>query len=114
MSHPQSVQKSYEWKVARRKAFEYYGDICYLCGRPGANSIDHIVPVVAGGTNDLTNLRPAHMSCNNRKHTRAGIVNPERYGVQVEPYSHHSTEDIAGQNRQNSRANLVQNRRITA
>lgn len=35
-------------------------DICHICGQPGADSVDHLVPVARGGTNDRSNLRPAH------------------------------------------------------
>ena len=43
---------------------------CHLCGRPGADTVDHIVPVIAGGDNGLENLRPAHRSCNSRAGNR--------------------------------------------
>ena len=39
---------------------------CALCGRPGADTADHIIPYDAGGSDDLDNLRPAHRSCNSR------------------------------------------------
>lgn len=42
----------------------HYGTVCHLCGMPGANSVDHIIPRVHGGTDELPNLRPAHRSCN--------------------------------------------------
>jgi 5-methylcytosine-specific restriction endonuclease McrA len=62
------------------------GDNCALCGEPinfalkpsgqgrrGANgvSIDHIVPLVAGGTNALNNLQLAHGRCNRAKARRS-------------------------------------------
>lgn len=34
---------------------------------PLCASIDHIVPLSQGGTNDLTNLQLAHLRCNLRK-----------------------------------------------
>jgi hypothetical protein len=34
---------------------------------PSYGSVDHIVPVSAGGSNDLSNLQLAHLSCNLRK-----------------------------------------------
>lgn len=56
------------WQLAQRD-----GDICALCGEPFrevsrgsiyAKSIDHVVRVSDGGTNDLSNLRLAHVACN--------------------------------------------------
>ena len=41
--------------------------ICHLCGGPHADAIDHIVPVSWGGSDDPSNLAPAHTSCNTRK-----------------------------------------------
>lgn len=44
-----------------------YGTVCHLCGREGATTIDHIVPVSLGGDDSLENLRPAHASCNSSR-----------------------------------------------
>ncbi|MFS0289126.1 HNH endonuclease [Corynebacterium striatum] len=44
-----------------------YGDVCHLCGRPGATTADHIVPRSRGGNDSLDNLRPAHVSCNSAR-----------------------------------------------
>ena len=52
-----------EYQQARRDILANNPD-CALCGRPGADSIDHITPVALGGTNERNNLRPAHRSCN--------------------------------------------------
>lgn len=41
--------------------------VCHLCGQPGADTLDHLVPLSKGGTNDPSNLRPAHRACNSRK-----------------------------------------------
>jgi len=53
---------------------------CGICGElvdrtvrwpdPGQATLDHIVPVTRGGTNDPSNLRLAHMSCNRRRGNR--------------------------------------------
>lgn len=43
---------------------------CYLCGEPldpDDATPDHIVPLVRGGRNVITNLAPAHAHCNSRK-----------------------------------------------
>ena len=46
---------------------------CAICGRPGADTLDHIQPLELGGTNEEHNLRPAHRSCNSR--LGANLVN---------------------------------------
>lgn len=54
-----------------------YGAVCYLCSgavdldmprtsRMGA-TVDHIVPLAKGGSDDFENLQLAHWICNNRK-----------------------------------------------
>ena len=41
---------------------------CALCGKAGADSIDHIVEVDAGGPMwEPSNLRPAHLGCNSSR-----------------------------------------------
>jgi len=54
-----NVRSSRPWR--RIKAQILAGsDVCHICGEPGADSVDHLVPVALGGTNDPANLRPAH------------------------------------------------------
>lgn len=48
------------WKRIRLQVLAVSGGICWLCGRPGADTVDHVVPLEDGGTNDLANLRAAH------------------------------------------------------
>lgn len=49
-----------------------YGDLCWLCGRRGADSADHIVPVSQGGAvYDLDNLGPSHRRCNYARGARS-------------------------------------------
>jgi 5-methylcytosine-specific restriction endonuclease McrA len=54
-----------------------YGAVCYLCSEPvdldiprtsrmGA-TVDHIVPLAKGGSDEFENLQLAHWICNNRK-----------------------------------------------
>lgn len=47
------------WKKLRT-AILAASDVCWICGRHGADTVDHITPLHAGGTNSLANLRPAH------------------------------------------------------
>ena len=41
-------------------------DICHICGQPGADAVDHVIPVSRGGTNHRDNLRPAHHNTGQR------------------------------------------------
>ena len=34
--------------------------VCHLCGHNGADGVDHVTPIINGGTEDPANLRPAH------------------------------------------------------
>lgn len=45
------------WPQIRAECFRVYGDICHLCGEPGATDVDHL-----GDRNDhrIEMLRPAH------------------------------------------------------
>ena len=47
-----------------------WGDACWLCGQPGADTADHVVPRSRGGGNELDNLRPAHRRCNSARGNR--------------------------------------------
>lgn len=43
------------------------GTVCHLCRRPGADSIDHLIPHSAGGAYTYDNLMPAHRVCNSMR-----------------------------------------------
>jgi 5-methylcytosine-specific restriction endonuclease McrA len=58
-------------KRLRAIVFALYGDRCWLCGKPGARTVDHVVPISKGGAMfDVANMRPAHMSCNQSRGNR--------------------------------------------
>jgi 5-methylcytosine-specific restriction endonuclease McrA len=46
------------------------GGICHLCGQPGAETADHLVPVDHGGSDAHPNLAAAHRRCNRIRGTR--------------------------------------------
>lgn len=48
----------------RKLLKEIYGKECYICKKAVADTIDHVVPLSKGGTNEIGNLRPACYSCN--------------------------------------------------
>jgi len=64
--------------------FNRDGGICKLCKRPVnprlrvphpmAATVDHIIPVIHGGTHDHSNTQLAHFRCNCRKGSKLGGV----------------------------------------
>lgn len=51
---------------------------CALCGHPGADTVDHILAKSQRPdlVFDLSNMRPAHRSCNSRKYNRSSVGLP--------------------------------------
>jgi 5-methylcytosine-specific restriction endonuclease McrA len=45
---------------------ERFGGCCAYCGKPGT-TIDHVVPIAAGGRDEISNVLPACKSCNASK-----------------------------------------------
>jgi 5-methylcytosine-specific restriction protein A len=56
-----------------RRAVLRGSTVCSMCGQPGADEVDHIVPRSRGGSDDLTNLRPVHRACHASKSSREGV-----------------------------------------
>lgn len=56
----------------RRRVFDTYGDVCHLCSKPGADTVDHLIArkVIRDlGLDeallwDVELCRPAHRACN--------------------------------------------------
>jgi 5-methylcytosine-specific restriction endonuclease McrA len=59
---------TYQKKRARILARDGY--VCWLCGQPDADSVDHVVPRVHGGDDTDANLRAAHLRCNSSRGAR--------------------------------------------
>jgi len=60
---------SYSRAAAKVRAAAEY---CWICGGPFTDPndppvADHVIPRADGGSDDLTNLAPAHRSCNGRR-----------------------------------------------
>jgi 5-methylcytosine-specific restriction endonuclease McrA len=49
--------------------------VCQYCGGP-ATTVDHVIPLARGGTDDLANLVPACAVCNGRKGALKSSVAP--------------------------------------
>ena len=62
------------WEYIRKdmapKVFANNGAICDRCGATNKLTIDHIIPLARGGTNDLENLQVLCQSCNSSKGAR--------------------------------------------
>jgi HNH endonuclease len=66
----QPTSDFYNVRANRRKVYERDGYTCRYCGTPVTPytaTLDHLVPMVAGGTNGIDNLVTACLSCNTRK-----------------------------------------------
>lgn len=47
-----------------------YGNICLCCGEVKALTVDHVIPLSKGGTNDISNIQPLCKSCNSSKNAK--------------------------------------------
>lgn len=75
-SRCQTCTVTYHRELAKRRSGAYNdpaykrarafmkGGRCWICGQFGSDSVDHEVPLALGGTNDASNLKPAHLDCN--------------------------------------------------
>ena len=52
-----------EWVIKKLE----YGNTCAVCGKSGKLTIDHIIPLSKGGTNDIDNIQPLCPTCNYTK-----------------------------------------------
>lgn len=62
-----------EWK----QLCDHYGNVCLACGEAKPLTIDHIVPVVKGGTNDISNIQPLCGNCNSQKSRKTIDYRPQ-------------------------------------
>ena len=48
-----------------------FGNKCLWCGKTNTElTIDHVVPLIKGGTNNIENLQPLCRVCNSKKHDK--------------------------------------------
>lgn len=64
---PRSSCKDRSAKI-RRTLRQRDGDFCFFCGQPLGNNatIEHLIPLSAGGPDTLQNMVLAHRECNNQ------------------------------------------------
>lgn len=69
----EKIRRSFTTRM-RNEAYaslaDKHGEHCQICRRTDLLVVDHIVPLVDGGTHDLSNLQLLCAHCNNRKYTR--------------------------------------------
>lgn len=68
------IRGAYRIKRLRPAILARDGNVCHLCRtaidlalrfpHPLSLTIDHFIPISAGGSDEMENLRPAHLSCN--------------------------------------------------
>jgi hypothetical protein len=78
--HRARKRKAHVAPVSRRRIYERDRWTCQLCNKPVdktkvaphplAPTIDHILPLAAGGTHEPSNTQCAHFACNSRKGDR--------------------------------------------
>lgn len=93
-----------------RKIFNKTSGKCHIChkklafknfgsyGEKGASEIEHSVPKSQGGTNNLNNLLPAHISCNRHKSNKSTRAVRNKYGYTRAPYSQEKIKTIKKDN----------------
>lgn len=67
---------SKEWDAIKNE----FCNCCVACGVPGKDSpltIDHVIPLSAGGAHTADNVQPLCKSCNSRKHTKTIDYRPQ-------------------------------------
>jgi 5-methylcytosine-specific restriction protein A len=91
-----AAQRGYdaEWQQIR-DAYLKAHPWCVFCGRK-ANEVDHVIPIVDGGTNDWDNLRSMckHDHSQHTAHAGGGFGNPKGKGVENAHFV--SSHDRAG------------------
>lgn len=65
-----------QWKDCCQR----YGNKCAYCGLERKLTVQHIVPVSRGGSNNIDNIAPACRPCNSRIHTKI-VYPPLKAGV---------------------------------
>lgn len=54
-----------------RYVMRKYSGICHVCHLPGADEVDHVIPLAGGGADGLSNRRPIHSKPCHQDKTRA-------------------------------------------
>jgi 5-methylcytosine-specific restriction endonuclease McrA len=66
LSSPGNGITAKEWN----DLLEKYGGRCLACGSTTNITLDHVIPLISGGANDISNVQPLCKSCNSKKWKR--------------------------------------------
>lgn len=79
---PVSTGRDKSYRQAKLKLLERDGDLCFYCNEKLGQDItvEHLIPLTAGGKNELSNMVLAHYKCNNEQGTKT-IVEKVKYAI---------------------------------
>ena len=83
MSRNHAAMNARHWERVRRGVFESKGRRCSKCGKAGRLEVHHVVPMAAGGTNDLSNLIVFCRGCHIAHHRPAVGETERAWQVQI-------------------------------
>jgi 5-methylcytosine-specific restriction enzyme A len=70
---------THEWMKLAGQVMKEHRGVCHVCGRAGADQVDHIVPLLEGGAKtDPSNLAPIHAEPCHRIKTAAELARARR------------------------------------
>lgn len=67
-STPRSTLSGSAQQKRAARILRAHDGICHICGLPGADEVDHVIPTAEGGADEDRNLRPIHsVPCHQNK-----------------------------------------------
>lgn len=81
-------------EIAIQSIVHRCGNICGICGEPLKDPIiiDHIIPVLYGGTDNIDNLRAVHLSCHSFRHGKLRAMDIAEENIRRERIKRNKTK----------------------